>query len=202
MSDPVKVSTERALTKSPTVYPFFESVKKSLIIQAAQICFVNENIFGNEPCGVSLLVWSETNFSAGQHLNPRISNTKNVHFEQNRKSAWQHGPLAGTTIDTTKNTCRFYNTICAFDFTKGGNGIEVADFEGNHDFLLFDSNSLREARKALISFPELTGAGITSELSFAGALSNPVEPFHVSERFSQICIDGKRTFSKNRFMNE
>ena len=49
LSDAVKVSIERALTKSPAVYPYIESLNKSFIIQAVQICFVKENIFGTEP---------------------------------------------------------------------------------------------------------------------------------------------------------
>ena len=41
-------------------------------------------------------------------------------------------PIAGTPIDTTKNTHLFYNTIFALGFTRGGIGIEMADFEANH----------------------------------------------------------------------
>ena len=36
LSDSVKESFERALTKSPAVYPYFESLKKSIIYQAGQ----------------------------------------------------------------------------------------------------------------------------------------------------------------------
>ena len=70
-------------------------------------------------------------------------------------------PIAGTPIDTTKNTRLFYNTICALGFTKGGNGIEMNDFEENHYFLVFDLTSSREAGKAFTLFPELTGAANT-----------------------------------------
>ena len=49
LSDAVKVSIERALTKSPAVYPYIESLNKSFIIQAGQNCFVKKNIFGTEP---------------------------------------------------------------------------------------------------------------------------------------------------------
>ena len=96
-------------------------------------------------CGDSLFVWSETIFSAEQQLNPRLSNQKKTYILS--KIEIQRGhivPIAGATIETTKSTCRFHNTICALDFTKGGNGIEVADFEGNHlprdkNFLLYGS---------------------------------------------------------------
>ena len=36
LSDAVKVSNERASAKSPAVYPYIESLNKSLIIQAGQ----------------------------------------------------------------------------------------------------------------------------------------------------------------------
>ena len=77
----------------------------------------------------------------------------------------------------------------------------MADFEENHYFLVFDLTSSREAGKALTLFPELTGAGITLKLSFAEALSHPVELFLIGERFSQIFIDAMRSISKNRLIN-
>ena len=49
LSDAVQVSIERALTKTPAVYPYIESLKESFIIQAGQNCFIKENIFGSEP---------------------------------------------------------------------------------------------------------------------------------------------------------
>ena len=104
--------------------------------------------------------------------------------------------IAGTPIKTTKNTRLFYNTICALGFTRGGNGIEIADFESNHYFLVFHLTSSREAGKALTLFPELTGAVITLKLSFPEALSHPVELFLVGELFSQIFIDGTQHLEK------
>ena len=113
-----------------------------------------------------------------------------------------HGfPIAGTPIDTTKNTRLFYNTICALGFTKGGNGIELSDFEGNHHFLVFDLTSSRQAGKAFTIFPELTGAGIELKLSFTEALTHPVELFSSGERFSQFFIDATRNISKNSLIN-
>ena len=77
LSDSVKVSIERALTKSPAVYPYIKSLNKSFIIQTAQNCFVKENIFGTEPVrrlNVCMVrnKWSENK----QHLKTRLSNTK------------------------------------------------------------------------------------------------------------------------------
>ena len=110
-------------------------------------------------------------------------------------------PIAGTPIDTTKNTRLFYNTICALGSRRGGNGIEMADSEENHYFLVFDLTSSREAGKAISFFPELTAAGITLKLSFAEALSHPVELFLVGERFSQIFTCAMRNISKNSLIN-
>ena len=45
-SDAVKVSIERALSKSRTVYPYIEKLTKSFKVQAGQNCFVKKNIFG------------------------------------------------------------------------------------------------------------------------------------------------------------
>ena len=43
-SDAVKVSIERALSKSRAVYPYIENLTNSFIVQAGQNCFVKENI--------------------------------------------------------------------------------------------------------------------------------------------------------------
>ena len=48
-SDAVKISIDRTLKKSSTVYPYIGSLNKSFIIQAGQNYFVEENIFGTEP---------------------------------------------------------------------------------------------------------------------------------------------------------
>ena len=77
----------------------------------------------------------------------------------------------------------------------------MADFEENLYFLIFDLTSSKEAGKALTSFPELTGAGITLKLSFAEALSDPLELFIVGERFSQISIDAMHNISKKGLIN-
>ena len=106
-----------------------------------------------------------------------------------------------TRIDTIKNFRLSYNTICVLGFTKGGNGIEISDFEENHYLLVFDLTSSREAGKSLTSFPELTGAGIKLKLSFTEALTHPVELLLVGERFSQIFTDSTRNISKNSLIN-
>ena len=111
-------------------------------------------------------------------------------------------PIAGTPIDTTKNTRLLYKRFCALGFKKGGNGIEMSDFEENQYFLVFDLTSSRDAGKALTLFPELTGAGITLKLIFTEALTHPVELFLVGEHFSQIFIDATRNISKNSLSNE
>ena len=174
-SDSVKVSIERALTKSPAVYPYIENLNKSFIIQAGQNCFVKESIFGTEPVQRLSVCTVRNKLFRG-------STFENTPFQYQKfqlsKIEIQRGngvPNAGTPIDTPKNTRLFYNTICALGFTRGGNGIEITDFEENHYFLVFDLTSSREAGKSLNLFPELTGAGITLKLHFSEDLTNPVE---------------------------
>ena len=201
LSDSVKVSIERALTKSPAVYPYIESLNKSFIIQAGQNCFVKENNFGTEPVRRLTVCMVRNKFFRG-------STFENTPFQYQKfqlsKIEIQRGngvPIAGTPIDTTKNTRLFYNTICALGFTRGGKGIEITDFEENHYFLVFDLTPSREAGKSLTLFPELTGAGITLKLHFSEALTKPVELFLVGERFSQVFIDATRNISKNSLIN-
>ena len=171
LSDSVKVSIERALTKSPAVCPYFESLNKSFIIQAGQNCFVKENIFGTEPVRRLTVCMVRNKFFRG-------STFENTPFQYQKfrliKIEIQRGngvPTAGLPIDTTKNTRLFYNTICALPFTRGGNGIEITDFEEDRYFLVFDLTSSREAGKSLTLFPEFTGASITLKLHFSEALT-------------------------------
>ena len=195
LSDAVKVSIERALTKSPAVYPYIESLNKSFIIQAGQNCFVKENNFGTEPVRRLTFGMVRNKFFRGSTIECTPFQYKKFQLSKIETQRGNGVPIAGTPIDTTKNT------ICAFDFTKGGNGIEVSDFEENHSFLVFDLTSSREAGKAPSLIPELTGAGITLNLSFTEALTHPVELFLVGERFSQISIDTTRNISKNSLIN-
>ena len=95
-------------------------------------------------------------------------------------------PIAGTPLDTSNDTCRFFNTTTAVGFEHVGNGITLEDYEDNHFYLVFDLTSTREASKSLTFFPELTGAGIALKLSFSKALPEAVELFLIGKRFSQI----------------
>ena len=201
LSDAVKVSVERALTKSPAVYPYVDSLNKSFIIQAGQNCFVEENIFGTEPVRRLTLCVVRNKFFRGSTIESTPFQYKKFQLSKIEIQRGNGVPIAGTPIDRTKNTRLFYNTICALGFTKGGNGIEMTDFEENHYLLVFDLTSSREAGKALTLFPELTGAGITLKLSFIEALTHPLEIFLVGERFSQIFIDVTRNLSKNSSIN-
>ena len=201
LSDAVKVGIERALTKSPAVYPYIESLNKSFIIQAGQNFFVKENIFGSEPVRRLTLCMVRNKFFRGSTIECTPFHYKKFQLSKIEIERGNGVPIAGTPIDTTKNTRLFYNTICALGFTKGGNGIEMNDFEENHYFLVFDLTSSREAGKAFTLFPELTGAGITLKLGFTEALTHPVELFLVGERFSQIFIDATRNISKNSLIN-
>ena len=184
LSEAVKVSIERALTKSPAVYPYIESPNKSFIIQAGQNCFVKENFFGTEPVRSLTLCMVRNKFFRWSTIECTPFQYKKFQLSKIEIERGNGVPIAGTPIDTTKSSRLFYNTICALGFTKGGNGIEMSEFEENHYFLVFDLTSSREAGKAFTFFPELTGAGITSKLSFTEALTHPVELVLVGERFS------------------
>ena len=189
------------MTKSPAVYPYIESLNKSFIIQAGQNCFVKENIFGTEPVRRLTLCMVRNKFFRESTIECTPFQYKKFQLSKIEIQRGNGDPIAGTPIDTTQNTRLFYNTICALGFTKGGNGIEMNDFEENHYFLVFDLTSSREASKAFTLFPELTGAGITLKLSFTEALTHTVELFLVGERFSQIFIDPTRNISKNSLIN-
>ena len=128
LSDAVKVSIERALTKRPAVYPYIESLNKSFIIQAGQNCFVKENIFGTEPVLRLTLCMVRNKFFRGSTIECTPFQYKKFQLSEIEFQRGNGVPIAGTPIDTTKNTRLFYNTICAFGFTKGGNGIEMSDF--------------------------------------------------------------------------
>ena len=201
LSDAVKVNIERALTESPTAYPYIESLNKSFIIQAVQNCSVKENIFGTEPVRRLTFRMVRNKFFRGSTIEWTPFQYKKFQLSKIEIQRGNGVPIAGTPIDTTRNTRLFYNTICAPGFTKGGNGIEMSDFEENHYFLVFDLTSSREAVKAFTLFPELTGAGITLKLSFTEALTHPVDLFLAGERFSQIFIDATRNISKNTLIN-
>ena len=98
-------------------------------------------------------------------------------------------PKAGTPLDTSNDTRLFYNTITALGFERGGNGINLEDYQDNHFYLVFDLTSKREASKSLTLFPDLTGAGKKLKLSFSEALPEAVELFLIGERFSQFFLD-------------
>ena len=129
LSDAVKISNERALTKSPAVYPYIESLNKSFIIQAGQNCFVKENIFGTEPVRRLTLCMVRNRIFRGSTCESTPFQYKKLQLSKIEIQRGNGVPIAGTPIDTTKNTRLFYNTICALGFTTGGNGIEPADLK-------------------------------------------------------------------------
>ena len=201
LSDSVKVSIEKALTKSSAIYPYIESLNKNFIIQAGQNCFVKENVFGTEPIRRLTLCMVRNKYFRGSTVECTPFRYKKFQLSKVEIQRGNGVPIAGTPINTTSNTRLYYNTVCALGFERGGNGIEMADFEDNHFFLVFDLTSSREASKSLTLFPELTGAGITLKLDFTTALTDPVELFLVGERFSQVFVDSERNIRKNSHNN-
>ena len=197
LSDAVKVSIERALSKSRAVYPYIENLTKSFVVQAGQNCFVKENIFGTEPIRRLTLCMVRNRFFRGTTLASTPFRYEKFSLQKVELQRGNGLPIAGTPLDTTNNSRLYYNVITALGFERSGNGITLDEYEDNHFFLVFDLTSTREARKSLTLFPELTGAGLTMKLTFATALPEAVELFLIGERYSQVTIDASRNILKN-----
>jgi len=201
LSDSVKMSIERALSKSPAVYPYIENLNKSFIIQAGQNCFVKENIFGTEPIRRLTMCMVRNSHFRGTTIASTPFSYGTFGLQKVEIQRGNGVPIAGTPMDTGNGTRLYYNTISALGFNRSGNGILMQDFEDNHFILVFDLTSTREASKSFTLFPELTGAGITLKLAFDAALTTAIELFLIGERFSQIYIDSHRNISKNSIIN-
>ena len=165
----MKVSIERALSKSRAVYPYNENLTKSLIVQAGQNCFVNENIFGTEPIRRLTLCMVRNRIFRGTTLASTPFRYKKFSLQKVELQRGNGLPIAGTPLDTTKTSRLYYNVITALGFERIGNEITLDEYEDNHFFLVFDLTSTREANKSLTLFPELTGVGLTLKLTFATA---------------------------------
>ena len=184
LSDSVKLSFERALSKRSAVYPYNENLNKSFIIQAGKNCFVKENIFGTEPIRRLTMCMVRNSHFRGT----TIASTPFWYGKfglQNVETQRGNGvPIASTPMDTGIGTRSYYNTISALGFNRSGNGSLMQDFEDNHFILVFDVTSTREASKSFTPFPELTGAGITLKLAFDAVLTTAIDLFLIGERFS------------------
>ena len=93
---------------------------------------LKKKYFGFEPVRTLTVCMVRNRFFRGA----TFENTPfNYQKFQQSKIEFQHGngvPIAGTPVDTTKNTRLFYNTICALGFARDGNGIEITNFEEKH----------------------------------------------------------------------
>ena len=158
LSDTVKLSIERALTKSCAVYPYI-NFNKNFIIQAGQNCFVKENIFGTEPIRRLTMCMVRNRFFRGTTTASTPFSYEKFDLQKVELLRGNGLPIAGTPLETSNDTRLFYNTIPALVFERGGNGITLEDYQDNHFYLIFDLTSTREASKSLTLFPELTGAG-------------------------------------------
>ena len=78
LSDTVKLSFERTLTKSCSVYPYIESSTKNFMIQSGQNCFV-KNILDSEPIShLTMCTVRNRFFFADQRRLQRPSLLKNL----------------------------------------------------------------------------------------------------------------------------
>ena len=182
LSDTVKLSVERALTKSFVVYLYIENSTESFIIQYGQNCSVKKS-FGTQLIRrlTMCMVWNRFFLGTTTALTP--SSYEKLHLQKTKLLRTNGLPIAGTPLDTSNATRLFYNTITALGFELGGNGIILDDYQDKHFYLVFNLTSTREASKSLTPFPELTGARITLKLSSSKALPEPVEKFIYGERF-------------------
>ena len=73
-------------------------------------------------------------------------------------------PIAGTPVDARNNSRLYHNTLTALGSKKGGNGIQIDDFDA-HFVLKLDLTSSQEASKSRTLFPELTRTPITLKFS-------------------------------------
>ena len=200
VTDCVKLSFEKALSKSCSIYPYIESLNKSFIIQAGENCFNEKNVFGTEPIRRLTLCMVKNSLFRSTPLNHSPFSYQNFGVQRVEFQRGNGVPLAETPLDTSNNVRLYYNTITALGFTKSGNGIRLEDFEDNHFILVFDLTSTEESSKNLRLFPELTGSSLTLKLYFSKAL-DAVELFFIGERFSQVFIDSARNLSKNTLID-
>ena len=198
LSDTVKLSIERALTKSSAVYPYIENSTKIFIIQSGQNCFVKENIFGTEHFRRLTMCMVRNRFFRGATTASTPFSYEKFDLQKVELLRGNGLPIAGTPLNTSNDTRLFYNVITALGFERGGNGVALEDYQDNHFYLVFDLTSTTEASKSLTLFPELTGAGITLKVSFSNALPEAVELFLIGERISQIFIQILEKFQRIR----
>ena len=100
LSDTVKLSIERALTKSCAVYPYIENSTKSFIIQSGQNCFVKENIFGTEPIPRLTMCMVRNRFFRGTTTASTPFSYEKFDLQKVELLRGNGLPIAGTPLDT------------------------------------------------------------------------------------------------------
>ena len=129
LSDTVKPSIERELTKSCAVYPYIENSTKSFIIQSGQNCFVKENIFDTEPIRRLTMCMVRNRFFRGTTTASTPFSYEKCHLQKVELLRGNGLPIAGTPLDSSNDTRLLYNTITALGFERGGNGITLEDYQ-------------------------------------------------------------------------
>ena len=128
LSETVKLSIERTLTKSCAVCPYIESSTKALMIQSGQNCFVKENIFGTEPIRHLTVCMVRNRFFLGTTTASTPFSYEKFDLQKVELLRGNGLPIAGTPLDASNDTRLFYNTIPALGFERGGNGITFEDY--------------------------------------------------------------------------
>ena len=102
LSDTVKLSIERALTKSCAIYPYIENSTKSFIIQSGQNCFVKENVFGTEPIRRLTLCMVRNRFFRGATTASTLFRYEKFDLQRVELHRGNGLPIAGTPVDTRR----------------------------------------------------------------------------------------------------
>ena len=107
LTESVRLSIERALTKAPARYPYIESLCKSFIIQAGQNSFIKESIFATESIRrLTLCMVPNAQFRGSLTTNPfdyQKFDLKRIEILRGNGL-----PISGTPIDTEHNTRLYY----------------------------------------------------------------------------------------------
>ena len=193
VNDNVVASIERTLTKSPAIYPYFETLSKTFLASTGQWGWKQEDIFAREPIRRLAICMATNESFVGNHRQNPFHYQK---FNLDQISIYRNGlPIADSPISTANIKRLYFNTLSDLAYIDNGHGISLEDYP-NHFVMVFDLTSTQQASHDFIH-PELTNSSISIELKFSTALTDNIEIFIVGEKASTIYIDSDCKVSKN-----
>ena len=107
LSDTVKPSIERALTKKCAVNPYIENSTKSFIIQSGQNCFAKENICGTETIRRLTMCMVRDRFFRGTTTASTPFSYEKFDLQKVELLRGNGLPMAGTPLATSNDTRLF-----------------------------------------------------------------------------------------------